>query len=155
VTSNLRFATFVILSIPALCGPGSVLAQNLFPTLTEDLDLLVRLHDTVRSGPVEPARLEMVVAAKLRMAQREVPPVWEAQERREFAQAWKLIGAIGQLDCDTEEVVEIYRIAYGPNPGDDEVAAELAFRQRKLDAVNERIEEARGLREADGQAGRN
>jgi hypothetical protein len=149
--------SFIVgLVVLALLGSLSPLhAQRDEPPVSREVELLERLHETIRSETPAAEVLAQITDAKLRLSQREVPARGAVEQRRSLARAWKLVGAISRdLDGDTPEVLEFYRIANSLDPEDEETARELAYRQRKFDAVNEQLEEARRLREVDEKAGR-
>ncbi|RME68060.1 MAG: hypothetical protein D6781_11845 [Verrucomicrobia bacterium] len=116
-----------------------------------DLAELSLILDEVRVRKLGSRERVTLSDVKLRLARRNLPPKSSKAERIRLARAWKLIGQIERdIFGDTEQVVESYRLAAALDPDDSEITGELAFRERKLAAVNERLEEAKQLREAKG-----
>lgn len=113
---------------------------------TASLEVVLSIVRSEGAGRIDQ---EALAALKLRLTLQDVPAKEDRQQRIDLARAWKLMSALThQIDGDTPEVLESLRIAHSLDPEDEEVKREMDFMQRKMAAVNERLEEAARLREA-------
>jgi hypothetical protein len=140
------FVMTVLTTTPLSLRSQTVAEQTDLSADTASLEAVLVLVRSEGAGRLDP---DALAALKLRLANREIPAKEDREQRAELARAWKLMSALThQLDGDTPEVLESLRIAHSLDPQDEEVKREMDFMQRKIDAVNERLEEAARLREA-------